>query len=82
MRAQWDFNCFPIFSFSNSESSSGFNSSKPPPRERMLLRSKTVAGGLGSAKLSKKAMLLKWCQIMTEEYEVSYAHALLNSKRS
>ncbi len=47
--------------------------SKPKPHERKLLRSQTVAGGLGNNRLSKKAMLLKWCQFITEDYDVSNA---------
>lgn len=47
-------------------------SSKPLPHERILQRSRTVAVGLGSSnKLSKKAMLLKWCQFITQDYDVS-----------
>lgn len=42
---------------------------KPPPSERPLLRAQTVGSGLGFNKQSKKAMLLRWCQRETLEYE-------------
>lgn len=67
-----------ISSCSNSENSTGLHfqsppsySSKPLPHERIMQRSRTVAEGMGTAKLSKKAMLLKWCQFITQDYEVS-----------
>ena len=55
---------------SSSSSSSSNSNNKPPPHERVLQRSRTVAGGMGAAKQSKKAMLLKWCQYVTQDYEV------------
>ncbi len=44
---------------------------KPPPSERPLLRAQTVGSGLGFNRQSKKAMLLRWCQRETKDYDVS-----------
>ena len=44
-------------------------SSKPSPHDRKLERRATVGSGLD--KTSKKARLLRWCQIVTEDYDVS-----------
>lgn len=42
-------------------------SSKPPPSERKLKRANTFAGGFD--RRSKKALLLKWCQQITINYD-------------
>ena len=60
----------PLSSSSTSGSSHG-GSSKPPPHERKLVRSKTSYGIMGNNRMSKKAMLLRWCQMITQSYEVS-----------
>jgi len=43
-------------------------SKKPKPSERKLQRAQTYAGGLD--RRSKKALLLRWCQIVTDDYDV------------
>ena len=50
--------------------SSPVSNKKPPPSERPLLRAQTVGSGLGISRQSKKAMLLRWCQRETVDYEV------------
>ena len=50
--------------------SSPISNKKPPPSERPLLRAQTVGSGLGFNRQSKKAMLLRWCQRETVDYEV------------
>ena len=42
------------------------------PHERKIRRAQTVGVGLGNSRMSKKAMLLKWCQVITQDYEVSF----------
>lgn len=45
-------------------------SNKPSPRERKMERRATV--GFGLDKSSKKSRLIRWCQIVTEEYDNIY----------
>ena len=45
---------------------------KPKPEDRRMVRANTVAFGMGSPKKqSKKTSLLRWCQFVTREYDVS-----------
>lgn len=43
-------------------------STKPDPSERKLKRAATVTCGF--ERHSKKALLLRWCQKITEDYDV------------
>ena len=45
------------------------SSNKPKPHERKMERRATV--GFGLDRSSKKSRLLRWCQIVTQEYDVS-----------
>ena len=51
------------------------SSRKPKPHERKMERRATV--GFGLDKSSKKSRLIRWCQVITEDYDVSFYYNLL-----